>query len=475
MSTEASDGAEASDSEFSAEPEVIDPSEFVEDPQSDESTHESSGDSETVADETPSEDVGAQNDAGVDERPADEADHDVVEVDNDPQDLSVPDDVEDLGESEADDEDREEDDDGIEGGAEPTDPVETDTAEDEDGEHDENENRDEESEVGDDPEGVDGPSDEDSDDDDGAGGAGAASRGSAAAETESVGADQTGDSQSEAPDTGDESSAHDADLMESQELSISSFPTEWEAETTARHVQTIIDTLRGFMEEAKVYLMEDGLIAKGVDPEMAGIVEARLNSTGYDAYEADRGVFGVPLDRFKEAVSMASSKDSTVAFSLDAESRDLTIAVDDVKYTLGLVQAGSVRDPPSIDDLDLRAGVEMEAGELKWALNGLDIIADKATLSVDADQQAFEMEGADHAQNAGYTLGADEDPMVNFEPGDAESCFDINRLKKTQRGIPSKRTPVKLALGNDFPVKVAYEFCDGDGSCLVMLAPLIED
>jgi len=196
--------------------------------------------------------------------------------------------------------------------------------------------------------------------------------------------------------------------------------------------------MRGFVDEARLFVTDDGLVAKGVDEQKAGVAEARLNASGFSSFDASPGAFGVPLDRFNEAISMAESKDSTVSLSLNERDRDLVIAVDDVEYTLGLLAIENLRTPPEIGALNLQGRIEVEAHELKWALNGLSIIASEATLSIDVEERAFRMEAVDHAQNADYTLGCDEDPVLEFEAGEAESRFDISRLQKTQRGIPSK-------------------------------------
>ena len=347
---------------------------------------------------------------------------------------------------------------------------------DESEEHDGSDESDEDDES-DESESLADPSDDQGpDDDDGAGGAGAAASTDNTDTADTIEPAQTETATgTEDPGADDEESAFDADLMESHNLSLSSFPARWEAETTARHLRTIIDAMRGFVDEARLFVTDGGLVAKGVDKQKAGMAEARLNASGFSSFDASPGAFGVPLDRFKEAISMAESKDSTVSLSLDERDRDLVIAVDDVEYTLGLLAIENLRTPPEIGALDLQGRIEVEAHELKWALNGLSIIASEATLSIDVEERAFRMEAVNHAQNADYTLGPDEDPMLEFEAGEAESRFDVSRLQKTQRGIPSKQTPVTLALGNDFPIKVAYEFCDGHGSCLIMLAPLLPE
>jgi len=68
-------------------------------------------------------------------------------------------------------------------------------------------------------------------------------------------------------------------------------------------------------------------------------------------------------------------------------------------------------------------------------------------------------------------LGPDD--VIDLTPGPANSLFSLDYLKDMNRAIPSD-AEVTVELGDEFPVKLHYDFAEGLGAVTFMLAPRIQ-
>ena len=70
-------------------------------------------------------------------------------------------------------------------------------------------------------------------------------------------------------------------------------------------------------------------------------------------------------------------------------------------------------------------------------------------------------------------LKLDSDDLIDLTAGAADSLFSLDYLKDMNKAIP-KSTEVTAELGEEFPVKLHYEFAEGLGHVTYMLAPRIQ-
>ena len=167
---------------------------------------------------------------------------------------------------------------------------------------------------------------------------------------------------------------------------------------------------------------------------------------------------------------MGSSGD-LVSMELNEQTRKLDIHIDGLSYTLALIDPDSIRQEPDIPDLDLPAEIVLEGSQLNRGITAADMVSDHIALRVDPDEEAFYIEAEGDTDDVDLKL--DSDDLIDLTAGAADSLFSLDYLKDMNKAIP-KSTEVTAELGEEFPVKLHYEFAEGLGQVTYMLAPRIQ-
>ena len=238
----------------------------------------------------------------------------------------------------------------------------------------------------------------------------------------------------------------------------------------ASTLQDALDSVSVLVDECKLRLDEDELAVRAVDPANVGMVDLSLEAAAFESYEADGGVIGVNLQRLEDIAGMASAGD-LIQLELDEETRKLHIQIDGLSYTLALIDPDSIRQEPDIPDLDLAAEIVLEGAQIARGITASDMVSDHIRLRVDPDAEAFYIEAQGDTDDVDFKL--DREDLIDLTAGPADSLFSLDYLKDMNKAIPGD-AEVTIELGEEFPVKLHYEFAEGQGHVTYMLAPRIQ-
>jgi proliferating cell nuclear antigen len=244
----------------------------------------------------------------------------------------------------------------------------------------------------------------------------------------------------------------------------------FKAIVSASTLRDALDSVSVLVDECKIRLNEDELAIRAVDPANVGMVDLTLEAAAFESYEADGGVIGVNLNRLEDIAGMANSGD-LVQLELDEETRKLHIQIDGLSYTLALIDPDSIRQEPDIPDLDLPAEIVVEGAQLDRGITAADMVSDHIRLRVDGAEEAFFIEAEGDTDDVDLRL--DREDLIDLQAGPADSLFSLDYLKDMNKAIPSD-AEVRVELGEEFPVKLHYEFGEGMGQVTYMLAPRIQ-
>ncbi|WP_435067961.1 DNA polymerase sliding clamp [Haloplanus sp. C73] len=244
----------------------------------------------------------------------------------------------------------------------------------------------------------------------------------------------------------------------------------FKAIVSASTLRDALDSVSVLVDECKMRLNEDGLSIRAVDPANVGMVDLSLDAAAFESYEADGGVIGVNLARLEDIAGMGNAGD-LVHLELDEETRKLHIRIDGLSYTLALIDPDSIRQEPDIPDLDLPAEIVVEGNQLDRGITAADMVSDHINLRVDEDAETFHIEAEGDTDDVDFELGTDV--LIALEAGPADSLFSLDYLKDMNKAIPGD-AEVTIELGEEFPVKLHYDFAEGLGNVTFMLAPRIQ-
>jgi len=244
----------------------------------------------------------------------------------------------------------------------------------------------------------------------------------------------------------------------------------FKAIVSASTLRDALDSVSVLVDECKIRLNEDELAIRAVDPANVGMVDLTLEAAAFESYEADGGVIGVNLNRLEDIAGMADSGD-LVQLELDEETRKLHIHIEGLSYTLALIDPDSIRQEPDIPDLDLPAEIVVEGAQIARGITAADMVSDHIRLRVDEAEEAFFIEAEGDTDDVDLRL--DREDLIDLQAGPADSLFSLDYLKDMNKAIP-KDAEVRVELGEEFPVKLHYEFGEGMGQVTYMLAPRIQ-
>jgi len=243
--------------------------------------------------------------------------------------------------------------------------------------------------------------------------------------------------------------------------------TGFSAIVSADTLADTIDAVDCLVNECKIHLDEDGLRIAAVDPANVGMVALDLNAPAFESYAAGGGTIGVDLERLGDVVGMADSGD-LVHLRLDAETRKLHIDAGGLSYTLALIDPEAIRQEPDIPDLDLPATTRLPAGEPERGVTAADLCSDHITLG--ADDDAFLMTAEGDTDDVRVTVFS-EDCARHATSESVRSMFSLEYLDDMTGPMAGD---VTVRLGDEFPVKLVWEYAEGHGEVTMALAPRIQ-
>jgi proliferating cell nuclear antigen len=235
-------------------------------------------------------------------------------------------------------------------------------------------------------------------------------------------------------------------------------------------IQNAIDSVSVLVDECKIRLNENEFAIRAVDPANVGMVDLSLAAAAFESYQGNNGVIGINLDRFEDIIGMANSGD-LIHMELDQETRKLHIECDGLAYTLALFDGVSLRQEPDIPDLDLGAEIVVEGSQLDRGITAADMVSDHIALSVDPEAETFHIQAEGDTDDVDLEL--EREDLINLVPAEADALYSLDYLKDMNKAI-SKTAEVTAELGEEFPVKLHYEFAEGLGHVTYMLAPRIQ-
>ncbi|MFC7233681.1 hypothetical protein ACFQMM_24185 [Saliphagus sp. GCM10025308] len=144
---------------------------------------------------------------------------------------------------------------------------------------------------------------------------------------------------------------------------------------------------------------------------------------------------------------------------MKAESRTLSIRIDELEYTLALLDPETIRSPRegSSDAFDLAGAVVASAETFDRSVRAAEMVSTHLEFELDAADEVFEVRADGDTDDVSLTLSAAD--LVDLEPADAVSLFSVDYLASINRAMPGG-VDVGLGLGTEKPLSIRYEFAE---------------
>jgi len=238
---------------------------------------------------------------------------------------------------------------------------------------------------------------------------------------------------------------------------------------TARQdlMKTIVETLGVVVEEARLDFKENGLFVRVVDPSHVAMIKMEVDSAAFDTWEVDETNLGLEIRKLKDMLSLGAT--DMVDLTYNDDTGTATVNIGRIDRNIRPLD-NSTLNPPNVPDLELPCGVTISGAELAQALRAGRQVGELVTLSLDDKKFSVNVKQIDEV-HVEFT----KDDLVALDCSQAaKSQYSLSYLiplSKVFQGIEN----VNVRFGENFPLKLNFDFADGAGTVEYFLAPRVEN
>ena len=232
-------------------------------------------------------------------------------------------------------------------------------------------------------------------------------------------------------------------------------------------MKTIVETLGVVVEEARLDFKENGLFVRVVDPSHVAMIKMEVDSAAFDTWEVDETNLGLEIRKLKDMLSLGAT--DMVDLTYNDDTGTATVNIGRIDRNIRPLD-NSTLNPPNVPDLELPCGVTISGAELAQALRAGRQVGELVTLSLDDKKFSVNVKQIDEV-HVEFT----KEDLVALDCGQAaKSQYSLSYLiplSKVFQGIEN----VNVRFGENFPLKLNFDFADGAGTVEYFLAPRVEN
>jgi len=254
-------------------------------------------------------------------------------------------------------------------------------------------------------------------------------------------------------------------------------------------LMSALATVTTLVDEAKIRVNENGVTIKAVDPANVGMVEMHLDRDAFERLETgvendpdtDEVVLGVNLNNFNSQLKDIADEpigedEQTLHIEMNEETRKLSIwgVPGSMEFTTALIDPDSIRQEPDIPSMDLPGHVLVMSSYLDHAVKTAKKYSEHITLGINDDDASFYMTAEGDTDDWNAVLDEEHFAVESLTTANVASIFSLDYFDSIRKGIP-KNVSVKIEMGQEFPVRIMFNFLDSNASVKYMIAPRIQE
>ncbi|MFW6040877.1 MAG: proliferating cell nuclear antigen (pcna) [Thermoplasmatota archaeon] len=240
------------------------------------------------------------------------------------------------------------------------------------------------------------------------------------------------------------------------------------AEIKSNILKDLVEIVETIVDEAKINIDKDGVSLKAVDPAHVAMVDLTLNKKAFESYKAEKTELGLNLSKIDQFLRLSGSDEIVILDHQEDENR-LIMEVDNITQKMPLLDTAGMTDP-NVPQLDLPITLKLEGRHLLKGVKASQNISDH--ISIMAGPEGFEIFSEEDQDMVRLSLTKDELIELNAQE-QVRSLFALDYFSNMIKCV-SSNTTIDVSLGSDYPVKLEFDFADGNGHVVFLLAPRIE-
>jgi proliferating cell nuclear antigen len=207
-----------------------------------------------------------------------------------------------------------------------------------------------------------------------------------------------------------------------------------------------------------------------VDPGNVYMADIHLEDSAFEA--VGDGMFPAGADHTKLLDFIGKSdSEELVSMAFDAETRRLAVEFGPYERDYALIDPDSIRREPDIPDLDLPNSFEIDAETLKEVVDVSELVSDHVSIEGDPAEECIRIVADGDIDTTTATF---DDELGFAEVTDeATTLVSLDYLSDAVAVVPKSST-VEVRFGDEFPLRLLWEYADGHGHVEQIIAPRIQ-
>lgn len=260
-----------------------------------------------------------------------------------------------------------------------------------------------------------------------------------------------------------------------------------EATVSPSQLRTCLEAPATLVDECRIHVRDDDLYISAVDEATVGMVETSINVDAFSEFsESGVDLIGVRLSRLLDALELFenllrtveqttdSDNDgkSTIEIEVDMEAKALRLSGAGEEVNIGLLDPDSIRDEPDINDLETSIEMLVQEDRFDQCVAAANQFGDEE-MSIKATDQKVKFSAEADLDSWDTVLREEDFGIEALSAETSHAMYSLDYLRNIATAIPDE-TILKLMLGHQKPMKIAFEFPNDLGSNVFILAPRIK-
>lgn len=238
-------------------------------------------------------------------------------------------------------------------------------------------------------------------------------------------------------------------------------------------LDTMLDTLTALVDEAKFEFRDDMMFSQVVDPANVGYGEVEIGREAFETYDVNGEVFGINLNRLQSIIGLANNSEDMIFAELREQRGVLDISVNNINYTLALIDPDKIRDAKK-PDLDSNAIFDINEKAVRKSLDAAEMVSDRVTFKV-TDKKEFVVEASGDTDKVDISPDKEQGEIEysdDFTAQNIESIFSLSYLADMSKAFP-RNSMVTMEFDDDLPLEISFNPSDNI-SATYIIAPRIQ-
>jgi len=233
-------------------------------------------------------------------------------------------------------------------------------------------------------------------------------------------------------------------------------------------LETLTNAVSGISDEAMLKVRKEGISLEVIDKQKVTFVNVVLSKEAFESFDMPKCDLGLSFVRIKKFLRLVKPED-VVTFVYEPKKKRISLQVKELTQRMSLKELNI--NVPNLRSFDFKTDIEMETETLKKVIRMAENVASEILFTASPDNLTFSSENQ-------------MDKVEMFIPGKELKNFKCEELLKSLYATEylsmivkaiNKAENITISFGNDVPLKLVFDFANGYGTVMLMLAPRMRD